>query len=292
MKDLNRKIIIEGYQLLREQKEYTQVTVINKLTTLGVLVSTATFSRLIKNERGGETKLAAVAEAIQVIIYKELGLAFDKRFLDKRTVDWQEEIIPESKNTLNTPDGFRFHYEGRLEVEEKVAFFSTATKEMVEFGVTLNTFSSYFHSRKNKTFKQPILDLLEQGVTLKCYLLNPKCREAYLYFNDRKTILPAEKGQEKITASIERLQAFQKELAAYKFKGKMELYTYKHVPNNYFLAIDGRGISGKMMVSHYLYGERRASCPVFEFTKKDNRELFMLYRNSLNNLMKDAVKLG
>jgi len=81
MEDLNRKIIVEGFHLLSEQKGYTQVTVINKMSFLGIIVSTATFSRLIKNERGGKTKLVSVAEAIQIII----GI-FQKRkkLLDKK----------------------------------------------------------------------------------------------------------------------------------------------------------------------------------------------------------------
>lgn len=288
MQEQNRAIIIASFLFLKEHKGYKQTNIVNKLITLGVRISTPTFSRIINKHAVSPEILLAVSRAIQELVEKELGYRFDETFLDVRTLDWQEEIIPESTGILDAANGFTFYQDGRLHIEEKVAFFSTAKKEMIEFGVTLNAFSNYFYGRKDIAFRQPILEMLERGVVLKCYLLNPNCRQADIYFRDRAFLFSDEKGIEKIKSSIARLQAVQKEIADFQLKGRMEIYTYQHVPNNYFLAIDGGGHSGKMMVSHYLFGERRANCPVLAFAKKDNKVLFQLYRKSLLTMMKGA----
>jgi hypothetical protein len=54
------------------------------------------------------------------------------------------------------------------------------------------------------------------------------------------------------------------------------------------MEIDGQTPAAKMMISHYIYGESRANCPVIEFTKKDNLLLYKRYRTSLQRLTSDA----
>ena len=293
MEEQNRRIIQEGFRLLEAIKLYGQINVVNKLETLGISLSPSTFYRIIK-KGGGSRNIIEIAKGIQTIVEKELGYSFEEKqlkFTETKKKAWEEEIIPEKTGKKNLPEGFKFYEGGRLEIEEKVAFFSTAQREIIEFGVTLNTFSSYFYSRKASAFRVPVIQLLEKGVNLNCYLLDADCNAARLYFEDRKKVLPEDKGLGKIKESIEKLKAFQEELKSLSLKGKVALYSYKHVPNNYFHMVDGNTTAGKMMTSHYLYGERRASSPVFKFTKKDNRDLFRLYKNSLKNLIKGAKLL-
>ena len=294
MEEIKRKMVLEGFALLQKNKHYTQINVINKLKTLGVSVSPTTFNRLLKNKKVGQKNLFEVSDAIVLMVYKELGYEYDKSFIINKEATWEMEIIPETKEgVVEEITGFKFHEDGRLTIEEKVAFLSTAKKEIIELGVTLNSFTSYFLNRKDAEFKDPILQLLDKGVTIKCYLLNPNSNEALHYFNDRKMVLPEEaNGVEKIKGIIPKLKSIQTELNEEQSNGSFEVYTYKHIPNNHFLSIDGGDrLNGKMMVSHYLYGERRAKCPAFEFTRKDNRSLYLRYWNSLKHVIKDASRI-
>ena len=65
---------------------------------------------------------------------------------------------------------------------------------------------------------------------------------------------------EKIKRSIERLKKIYRELNTAGLLGAFEVYTYKHIPNNYFQLIDGDALHAKMMISHYIYGVSRANC--------------------------------
>jgi len=289
MEEEYRKIIVDGFKLIQDQKFYRQVTVINKLDTLGISTSTATFNRILNNIRVGGQTLLEIATGMEELIAKELGFTWrENSFIKQQASEWSAEIIPEINKNINKQSGFIFHEEGRLSTTEKIRFITDTKKEIIEFGITLNSFSSYFYNRKSKEFKVPILELLNKGVSLKCYLLDPNCNAARFYFEDRKSILLDNNGEEKIRTSIKRLQALRNEINLMNLKGSIHIYTYKHIPNNYFLAIDSEEKNGKMMVSHYLYGERRADCPVFEFTKRDNPQLYKLYKSSLNNLISNA----
>jgi len=290
---MERTIVKDGFTLLKKEKQYDQTTVVYKLNFLGTKVSKAAFNNIVNDKPVGEKLLHKVSHGIQELIKKELGFCWENTgFVKDSTMGLEPvtvgKLMPTDPALVLKP-GFAFHADGRLPIAQKVRFFSTAQKEVIEFGVTLNTFNSYFYNRNDKEFKSHIEALLEKGVHFKCFLLNPDFNEARVYFNDGK----ARKDDErKIKESIDRLTDIQGEFGKNNYSGTFEVFTYRHIPNNYFMAVDGGESTGKLMVSHYIYGEPRAKCPVIEISNKDNSVLFRRYWESLKKLMEGAAPIA
>ena len=80
---------------------------------------------------------------------------------------------------------FTIHEEGRLSIDQKVAFMQSAQEEIIELGVGLTTFTEYFTSRRRSEFKDHVMKLLEHGVNFKCMLIDPDHRIARVYAQDR-----------------------------------------------------------------------------------------------------------
>lgn len=293
---MDREIIQQGFELLKLEKYYDQVTIVRKLKYLGFSIAEATFSNILRGKKVRVTTLDLASRGLCKLIEAELGLFWNgKGFVQVENPDWVPLVIKEStpdELALTFKPGFVFHAEGRLAIHQKVAFFESAQREVIELGVTLNTFSSYFFSRNDREFKIPVETLLKKGVGYKCYLLDPASNEASIYFEDRRR----EQGEEirKIEAikeSISRLERIKQEFDEAGYPGKFEIFTYKHIPYNYLMAVDGATPNGKIMASHYLYGIPRAKCPVVEFSKSESHELFRLYWSSLQKLTKGARSL-
>lgn len=285
------KLIISAYQKLKTVKGYTQVAVVKKLNALGFSTRPPAFNRILNGIRVGPTTLVIFFNGIQKLVELELGLRWSEEGEWLRIEDGQTEtVIVETKDQNQN---FQLYEEGRLNLADKVDFFSTAQKEMIEFGITLNTFSSYFESRRPTAFKQPIQQLLEKGVQIKCFLLNPDWSGTSFYFDDRtSTIKEGLNGIEKIRASLRKLKMVREEFEAYKYKGKFEVFTYRHIPQNYFLAIDIKESKrAKMMTSNYLFGLKRADCPVIAFSRTTHPILFRRYADSLQRIIKTAKKV-
>jgi len=282
-----RNLIKLCIAVLETEKGYNAAKLADKLELIDYKVSEATLSRINTGKKVGGGTMQKALDGLLVIIKKELGLSLEGReFLDIKKEGWEAEII----DSRNKGKGFIFHDEGRLNQARKVDFFSTAKKEVIEFGLTLNTFSTYFENRSDAEFKNPIRKLLKNGVNFKCYLIEPDNQLAHHYFEDRQKVVEDEKNiVEKIRQEIiPRLKKVEEELNSEGYSGKFRVFKYKHIPNNYFLAVDGESKTGEMMVSHYLYGIKRGKCPVIEFNKSDNRDLFRRYWDSLNFLIKNA----
>jgi hypothetical protein len=294
--DDQRRIVLSGFELLKRTKNYKQVTIVRKLKNLDFKISKPSFSNILNGRRAGSDALWIASNGIRELVAQELNYCWDgEDFVEDKTRTRKLLIVPdrpEKEPGHEHPAGFLFHESGRLSIAEKVNFFSSAQVELVEFGITLNTFSSYFFSRSEEEFKVHIETLLDKGINIKCYLLDPASNEALLYFNDRSRAIEEEKNTpEKIKEAIRRLEKVHREFAEKRYTGAFEVYAYKHIPSNYFLIVDGESLNGKMMASHYLYGERRANCPVIEFSKKDHRSLFRRYWNSYLALAKDAKRI-
>ena len=179
-----------------------------------------------------------------------------------------------------------------MAVAEKVAFFRDAKHEVIEFGVTLSRFSNNLVSGSREEFRKYVESLLQRGVNFKCYLLNPSCNEARLYFGDRKTInLEEGRYERKIEDATFRLRAIQAEFVQAGYPGSFEVFTYEHVPYNYFMVVDMKSEHCKMVISHYMYGIKRSDSPVFEFTRKSNQELYNRYSRSIEALMRNAKRI-
>lgn len=291
-----KTIVRKGLEHLQDKLDYGQSTVVNKLGMLEYKVSTSSFSNIKNDKSVGLPTLSLAAKGIQVLMERELDMAFDADKLDyyvRRTLDWVADVIPESPESPTESTGFKLHADGRVSLQQKTAFFAGATKEVIEVGVRLNSFASYFFSQNEKAYKEPIIDLLRRGVNVKGYLLDPESQEARIYFEDRARVQATEKDSiSEIKKVIERLRTQCTEFERMQLKGKFEIYLYRHIPYNLFFVIDGGEKEGaKMMVSPYLYGVRRANCPVMEFTKKDNPPLYRSYWESMQLFIADARKL-
>lgn len=285
-------IIKQGFEILKTQKKYSQTIVVKKLKTLGFQTNPSSLSNFLKGKPVGDAALNTLSSGIQMLLKKECCLRWEDAQNDFEPIpDCTPEIVPDKSE--KEKNGIQFYKEGRLDIADKVRFFSTAQKEMIEFGLTLNTFTGYFFRRRPDEFKLPIYRLLERGVNIKCYLLDPNCNEARLFFEDRKNYYVEEgEGTDKIRRTLMRFKTILKEIEEYGFEGKMEVYTYKHIPCQYTMVIDKDDSSkGKLQLSHYLYGELRSHCPVLECHRKDNTSLFMLYCSSLQKLIKGAKKV-
>lgn len=286
-------MIIAGYDLLEQHYRYKQIVVVKKLGVLGYELSPPSFSLAVRGKSIGSDILVTASGGIRELVAKELGHHWkDNSFIDTRGADWQAEIVQ-----IEQPDGpprfnFIFHEQGRLSIQQKVDFFATATCSVIELGLTLNTFSNYFFSRNEYEFKIPISRLLERGVDFHCYLLDPDCNEARLYFEDRSREIPEEKnGTEKIKSSIERLQKICRFFQGENFPGQFKVLTYRHIPTQYMLLVDPESQHAKTMISHYIYGVSRANCPVLEVHKKQNRDLYRRYWNAARVFVQDAKPL-
>jgi hypothetical protein len=290
---MERTTILQGFALLNKEKRYHQAAVVEKLNFLGIKISKAGFNNILHGKAVKPITLLDVSKGIRELVEAEMGFTWDgEHFTDRKTTGWQprevEKWAPDAPSFIIRP-GLTFHAEGRLNITQKVDFFKDAQEEVIEFGVTLNTFSQYFTSRSDFEFKSPMLALLEKGVNFKCYLLNPDCSEARVYFNDSK----AKQGDEqKIRDSIDRLAEVRKEFGQHKTPGKFEVFTYKRIPTIYILSVDGYGNGGRLMASHYIYNEPRAKCPVIAVhNNKPNSMLFKRYRDSLYKLIENAKPL-
>lgn len=289
---MERTIILQGFDLLKKEKLYHQACVVEKLNFLGIQISKAAFNKIVNGKTVRKSTLLGVCNGIQQLVGSELGHFWRKKgFLKTTDKSWEPTVVgrlvPESPSLMYKP-GFAYHPNGRLEIAEKVAFISTAKVEVIEFGVSLNTFSNYFTSRNDEEFKAPVMKLLDDGVHFKCYMLNPNCSLALAYFSDSPT---RKIDERKIQSAMEQLGQTREEFRATKRKGAFEVFTYKHIPYNHFMAVDPATDNGKMMVSHYIFGEPKAKCPVVEIHKKQNAYLFNRYYNSLLRLVNGAEPL-
>lgn len=231
------------------------------------------------------------ATGIQTLIQKELNMGWvNGRFVKMPNDKFQPEIIPSVKEEVSYK-GYVLHVNGRLTTGQKVAFFTEAQQEVIEFGVSLNRFTHNLCFGGHDELKAPIASLLERGVNFKCYLLNPDCNEARLYFDDRKITHPDEAHYaQKIEDNLKKLAVVQAEFSQANYPGSFQVFTYRHVPYNYFMVVDGSTEHCKMMVSHYLYGLDRKLAPVLEFSKQHSAILCRRYWDSFQALMKNATK--
>lgn len=182
---------------------------------------------------------------------------------------------------------FSVYEEGRLLISEKVDFMQNASHEIIELGIGLTTFTEYFTSRRKSEFKDHIINMLERGVTLKCMLLDPNSKIAAEYAKDRGE----DDLVENIRLSIKELKKLQMEFEGLKFKGSFEIFAYNHFPYFHAVCIDPDMDVGRMTISHYMHGIRRAETPVFQLCKEINRTMFDKYWKSIKTLLEEGHQL-
>ncbi len=288
-------IVCKGLEHLHEHLGYGQSNVVKKLKMLDHVVSAATLSNIKNGGHVGSSILGVAARGMLLLLQREMDMGFDPHtqdFLLQHTPGWVAAVVPEEPARAPAGGALTVHDAGRVSVQEKANFIRHARQEVLEVGVRLNSFANYFTSQNEDAYKMHILALLKKGVHVKSYLLDPDSNEARIYFEDRMRVQSFEKDSiGEIKKVIERLQAICAEFKTMDLPGKFEIYLYKHIPYSMFLVVDGGMEDGKMMLSHYLYGIRRANCPVLEFTKKEERALFRKYWESVQLFIADAKKL-
>lgn len=287
-----QKLIKKGFAKLKNKWGYGQVIVVDKLNYLGFNTNTTAMSHVLGNKKEvSESMLNRVFEGFIELMKKEMCMEIEAYDTWERIEDCELEklIIPDEEKENN----YLLHEQGRLGPADKIRFLSTAQKEIIEFGLTLNTFSNYFVSFRGSIFKNPIIQLLREGVNIKCYILDEKWNGTSFYFSDRETAIKESlTGIEKIRSSLRKLKTIISELDELKLEGKIEVFKYRHIPHNSFLIVDPNDRqNGKMMVSNYLFAHRRADCPVLQFERKDKPLLFQRYLDSFNKITKNAKKV-
>lgn len=284
-------LIQEGFELIKSQKGYNQSKVVAKLEQLGYSTTTSTFSKIKNNKEIGIETITMVLQGMMDLMKKEMCLS-PQEMTWKKLEKCTPEIVPIAKEN-DTFKGFEIYTSGRLKIEQKVDFFNTAQKEVYEFGITLNTFSSYLVNRNPNEFEAPLLALLKKGVDFKCFLMDPNWKGTSMYFEDRNSAVDeGTHGIDKIKGALRKLKKFSEKLESLELEGKFEVYQYRHFPSNYFLVVDNyNNTHAKMMVSNYLFGLHRALNPVMEFKRSAQPILYSRYLESLEQIIKKAKKV-
>ena len=258
-------------------------------------IETSILSEILADKKKGSNALNNTSRGMKKLLRKECCLEFKNSELKYHKIKNCEpiEINYSEDHKVGKHSSLHLHREGRLRLEDKLHFLKLAQREIIEVGVSLNTFSQHFSSRRESEFKQPIHNLIKRGVNFKCYLLDPDKNKCKIFSNDRASIIDEDQDEtSKIKSAIRRLAKIQREISDANYAGNFEIYLYNHLPTNYFLGIDldQREIA-KMMTATYLFGERRAKCPILEFSRKDEPILFQTYLDSLKRIIKDAKKI-
>lgn len=300
----NLKISQKGIQLLQEHEEtlFNQKQIVENLEDLGYGIAKASLNNVIHYEKRksegrivGKPMLKKIAYGLQLLILHKLKMTYDKeqeKFLFQEGVDKNLPIfsvknIPKKTNLL---DGVFYHIGGRRDEEDKILLMRNAQPGdiIIELGLRLRNFSSYFITRRDDKFKNHIEKLLASGIHLHCFLLNPSGIFAELYFKDRAKEISSEiEAYKQMPLIIENLKKTRQEFNSKNYKGKMELFQYDSTPQYHAL------VSGdKMFVTHYIYGVERRNGPVLEIHKAKQPELFKKYNQSINAIRARAVKIA
>lgn len=186
-------------------------------------------------------------------------------------------------NSLKLP--FHIHEKGRLSLEEKISFLQSTTKEIIEIGTGLKQFTEYL-SRNQLDFKKTVTELLQKGVIFRLYMIDSQWALRTLQLKKEE-----KKYFESMSESINQLKIIRDEFRSKKFKGSFQLYMYQHYPLFHVLCVDKDTPNGKMMISNYMYGIKRSSCPVLQLLKRTNSIMYDTYVSSINQVAKDSKLL-
>lgn len=186
------------------------------------------------------------------------------------------------KNKIKTE--FHLSEKGRLPLNEKVKFVKTAKKEVIEIGSGIRQFSQYFTKRNPSQFREPIEELLKKGVNIRCFAVDYD----WVLKNGKK-IFEDEEYFKQIKKNLISLNKTKKEMVKKK-KGKFEIYTYKVIPHFHAFAVDLNTSEGKLIISNYLPSLEKSECPVMEFSKKSNPDMFQQYKKAINHIIKKSKK--
>jgi len=187
-------------------------------------------------------------------------------------------ILAEDKDMVSV------RQQGRPELSEQLSTIFSAQREILEIGVSLRTFSSYFHQRPDAQFRSKIVRLLRGGVVLRCCLLDPDSEAAqFLERTGADVGLVA-----RLHASLSALAEIKREFESESLSGRIEIRLYSARPTFFALVVDGDLANGQMRIAHYLPGVTRADSPQLEFSRLRNPTMFEIYMKSITATLKDS----
>ena len=185
------------------------------------------------------------------------------------------------KNSLNIQ--FQINEQGRLSVQEKVAFMNKAKSEVIEIGSGIREFTRYFTSRSPSDFKEHVKNLLSRGIVFRCLAVDPVWIQKVVKMSSRE-----KEYYKQINQTLIQLHKIRKEFRESGITTKFEIRTYRSIPRYHALCVDLNKPTGRMIISNYLPGIKKAECPVFQFSKSSNPKMFETYNNSIRRIIKNS----
>jgi len=180
--------------------------------------------------------------------------------------------------------GFKLYEDGRPSIAKKVDILLSAKSEVVYLGIAHRSFVGYFEQRPTREYKDYILDLLRKGVVFKCIFLDPDCDIAKQYAQDRGEL----ELINRIKNSLDALKCLRTEFDKLGLPGRFEIYLSSSFPYLSATCIDGDKVNGRMIISSYLYGTKRAELPHFEISKFEHEVMFETYWKSIKKVLDNS----
>lgn len=285
--ETTRLIIQKALQKLIREEGYSQVDIFEKFKQLNITISKSSLNNLCTNKSGISLPLLKKAgKGLELIMERDFCLAYNAGNNDFESIQncSPTPIILDDTLTIKpeTPSqGYTIH-NGRIDVSDKVNLFNHAHYEIIEIGIRLRSFNSYFSSKRESAFIEPIIQRLEAGVDFKCYIAEPTGGMLRKYIEDRAYKNLREKEVlEDISKTTNELRNLFIRLNRKGYKGQMKLYSYNHFPYFHASVADGETERGIMYISPYLYGISKANSPVIEVAHKEHKTLYKKYWRSV-----------
>ncbi len=187
----------------------------------------------------------------------------------------------------NHKTGLKLYEDGRPSISDKVDILLSAKLEVVNLGVAHRSLVGYFEQRPAREFKAPILELLGKGVVFKYIFLDPDCDIAKQYAQDRGEL----ELINRIRTSLDAVKVLKSEIDKLGLPGKFEIYISSSFPQMSATCIDGNEVNGRMLISPYLYGIKRAEMPHFDISKPEHDVMFKTYWRSITEILVNSRQL-
>jgi len=279
-------IIQKHFDKLINEEGFTQIELFQKLQLLDFNISKSSISNLRNNKPNIKLPLLKKAmDGLSIILERECCLFYNKE-LDNFEKIANCRLRPINKqntthHTENPKQGYKI-YEGRIDLAKKVDLYNHAKEEIIEIGIRLRSFRFYFSSRRDSAFEKPLIQRLQDGVNIKCYIMDHEGAWIKRYINDRSNAQPFEqdvlKNIDQISTDLKNIFT---QINSENYSGKLALYKYNHFPYYHASIADGDSERGLIYLSPYLYGVTRANSPVIEISKKKNKTLYKRYWQSI-----------
>ena len=244
-------------------------------------------------------RLTSMAIPNQILIDQVLLTSIESFLRDKRGILIGERRTVKAKGIGEMsfhelsiePYGFagfglpylRIIEEGRMPLEEKMAFLSSAKEDIIELGIGLSSFSDNYYRQRPAECKDKLIYLLKKGVTIRCVILDPDSRIAGIYVRDNKEPSYLKRMKESLKKLFDIKMEFHRQGL-----DNFEILAYEAIPRFHASCIDLGKPYGKISVSHYLPQTLRSQNPVMQFSRYSNPELFEKYKLVVENLLSNA----